>query len=86
MRFCRLFANTGRTAPEEQDIKVTTKDNPDMKQEVKEAPSTRQRKPKKPDVTQTIPDKPEFGNPENMVLIGNEWIKIKPTEKNMTGR
>ena len=57
-----------------------------MKQEVKEAPSTRQRKPKKPDVTQTIPDKPEFGNPENMVLIGNEWIKIKPTEKNMTGR
>lgn len=68
------------TAPEEQDIKVTIKDNPDMKQEAKEAPSTRQRKPKKPDVTQAIPDRLEIGNPENMVLIGNEWLEIKPTK------
>lgn len=67
-------------AVEAQDVTVEAKEAPDMTQEVKPAPSTRQRKPKTPDVTQEIPEMPQAGNPENMVLIGKDWIEIKPTK------
>lgn len=51
----------------------------DVKQEVKPAPSVRQRKPKKPDVNLNHPEVPAFGNPDNRVMIGKDWIEIKPT-------
>lgn len=51
----------------------------DVTQVVKPAPSTRQRKPKTPDVKQTVPEMPQTGNSDNMVLIGKDWIEIKPT-------
>ena len=65
---------------EDRKINVAKLEAPETSQEVKTTPSTRQRKPKKPDVEQSIPPKPELGIEENMVLVANQWLEIKPTK------
>lgn len=66
----------------DQTVNTEIKDRgkPDVFQEAKRAVPTRQRKPKKPNVEQPAPKEPEFGIRENMVLVGEHWIEIKPTK------
>lgn len=67
-------------APETPELEMKLKDRPDVEQVEPAAPSTRQRRPKRVNVEQAIPEMPQFGNPENMILIGSDWIEIRPTK------